>query len=119
MHDRYSSDIYNLGDIDNVNTTGEADDVIIQFNATTGKWEITTLAGFNALLDHGLLLGLDGDDHAQYLLLAGRSGGQTAIGGADAADNLTLKSTSNGIKGVIAADGETVRMKRLLAGGVI
>ena len=31
----------------------------------------------NASLDHGTLTGLADDDHAQYLLLGGRSGGQT------------------------------------------
>ncbi|MCK5604340.1 hypothetical protein KAR91_20795 [Candidatus Pacearchaeota archaeon] len=53
-----------------------------------------------------------------YLLLAGRAGGQIAIGGVDSGDNLTLKSTAHAIKGTIKADGETIRMKRLLAGGV-
>lgn len=53
-------------------------------------------------LDHGLALtGLSDDDHTQYALLAGRSGGQTLIGGIDAGDDLTLQSTSNGTKGSI------------------
>ena len=60
----------------------------------------------------------ENDDHAQYLLLAGRSGGQVANGGTDSGDNLTLKSTAHATAGVIIADGETVRMKRVLAGGV-
>lgn len=34
-------------------------------------------------VDHGGLAGLSDDDHTQYLLLAGRSTGQTAIGGTD------------------------------------
>lgn len=58
----------------------------------------TTFAG-TTVSDHGSLAGLSDDDHAQYLLLAGRSGGQTAIGGTDANDNLTLETTSNGTKG--------------------
>ena len=63
-------------------------------------------------------LGEENDDHPQYALLDGRSGGQELNGGTDSGDDLTLKSTSNATKGTIKADGEIVRMKRLLAGGV-
>lgn len=46
-------------------------------------------------LDHGSqLTGLADDDHSQYALLAGRSGGQTLIGGTGSMDGLTLKGTS-------------------------
>lgn len=46
-------------------------------------------------LDHGLALtGLTDDDHTQYALLAGRSGGQTLIGGTAAADDLILRATA-------------------------
>jgi uncharacterized protein YndB with AHSA1/START domain len=45
-------------------------------------------------IDHGLLTGLADDDHTQYLLLAGRAGGQAAIGGTGGGENLTLASTS-------------------------
>jgi hypothetical protein len=38
------------------------------------------VAIINSTLDHGGLAGLSDDDHAQYLLLAGRSGGQTVTG---------------------------------------
>lgn len=54
-------------------------------------------------IDHGAITGLGDDDHAQYGLLAGRSGGQTLIGGVDANDNLLLESTSNATKGQILA----------------
>lgn len=52
-------------------------------------------------VDHGSLAGLSDDDHTQYLLLAGRSGGQTAIGGTASGNDLTLQSTSNATKGSI------------------
>lgn len=55
----------------------------------------------DASIDHGSIGGLTDDDHAQYLLLAGRSGGQTAIGGTAASNNLTLQSTSNSTRGKI------------------
>ena len=51
-------------------------------------------------LDHGALAGLTDDDHTQYALLAGRSGGQTIIGGSGVTDVLSLQGTSgNGTAG--------------------
>lgn len=51
---------------------------------------------------HSELGGLTtGDDHTQYFLLAGRAGGQVAIGGTAAGQTLTLQSTSNDTKGNI------------------
>lgn len=41
------------------------------------------------------------DPHTQYLLLNGRAGGQTAIGGTAASNNLALQTTSNATKGKI------------------
>lgn len=52
-------------------------------------------------ITHGSLSGLGADDHAQYLLLAGRTSGQTVIGGVNASANLTFESTSNVAKGDI------------------
>lgn len=53
----------------------------------------------SGVTDHGALTGLADDDHTQYALLAGRSGGQTLTGGTAAGENLTLQSTSNETKG--------------------
>lgn len=50
-------------------------------------------------VDHGATTGLTDDDHSQYGLLAGRSGGQTLIGGTASGDDLILSSTSNATKG--------------------
>lgn len=55
--------------------------------------------GSAGVTDHGLLTGLSDDDHAQYALLAGRSGGQTLIGGTGAGDDLTLVGTSGALAG--------------------
>lgn len=41
------------------------------------------------------------DDHARYFHLAGRSGGQTAIGGTGSGDDLLFQSTSHATKGLI------------------
>lgn len=46
--------------------------------------------------DHGTLNGLLDDDHTQYLLLAGRTGGQSAVGGLNAGDDLDLIGNSSG-----------------------
>lgn len=51
--------------------------------------------------DHGSLAGLTDDDHTQYSLLAGRSGGQSLIGGTAASNSLTLRSTSNATRGKV------------------
>jgi len=56
--------------------------------------------------DHDLLDGLGDDDHAQYALLAGRSGGQTLVGGSDPGDALNLHGDGAGTGEVnVAADG--------------
>ena len=39
------------------------------------------------------------DDHTQYALLAGRSGGQVLTGGTDSGDDLTFQTTSDASKG--------------------
>ena len=52
-------------------------------------------------IDHSELANLLNDDHTQYLLLAGRSGGQEVVGGTDASDGLILSSTSNATIGSI------------------
>lgn len=51
--------------------------------------------------DHGGESGLTDDDHTQYALLAGRSGGQTLKGGTASGDDLTLQSTNHATKGSI------------------
>jgi len=67
---------------------------------------ITSSGTLNALSqvtsrDHDVLGGLTDDDHTQYPLLAGRSGGQTLIGGTGVSQTLTLKSTSHSTAGNI------------------
>ena len=52
-------------------------------------------------IDHGSIAGLSDDDHSQYALLAGRSGGQTLKGSTASGQNLTLMSTDHATKGKI------------------
>lgn len=56
-----------------------------------------------AAIDHGVIGGLGDDDHLQYLLLAGRAGGQVAFGGTAATERLTLRGSTNADLGVIDA----------------
>jgi len=59
-------------------------------------------------VDHGGLAGLNDDDHTQYALLAGRSGGQTLNGGNAAGENLNLSSTAHATKGEIHSDSSLI-----------
>lgn len=51
-----------------------------------------SLIGSNGTTNHSNLINLTNDDHLQYFNLNGRSSGQTAYGGTDSLDNLTLYS---------------------------
>lgn len=86
---------------------------VVRFNTDSIAVEVGTGAGWTTLgsgggggvTDHGALTGLSDDDHTQYALLAGRSGGQTVTGGTASGDDLTLRSTTDATKGdVIIAD---------------
>lgn len=61
-------------------------------------------------ITHSSLSGLTTGDagHTQFALLAGRSGGQSLVGGTASGENLNLESTSNVTKGFIQAK-DTVR----------
>lgn len=56
------------------------------------------------IISHASLTGLLNDDHTQYALLAGRSGGQILVGGTASGDDLTLRSTANSTKGTLFLD---------------
>lgn len=56
--------------------------------------------------DHSQLVNLDADDHPHYALLAGRSGGQSLIGGLAASENLTLQSTAHATRGYVRAQDD-------------
>jgi len=124
-----TGDRYILEDVLNLNVNfgspaGAVDDDIVEYNGSafvvvfaTSVEGLATVQNDNTggyltyngsawvsmgtIIDHGNLSGLGDDDHAQYALLLGRSGGQTLIGGTGASDDLTLESTSNAAKGVV------------------
>ncbi|KKN84452.1 hypothetical protein LCGC14_0289140 [marine sediment metagenome] len=81
------------------------------------KWTASGLEGKSAAevagdiegsIDHGSIGGLGDDDHTQYALLAGRTGGQIIYGGENASAFLVLRSTSHGTKGDIALQQATI-----------
>lgn len=77
------------------------DSSTIDFTYNDGAPSITGSV-ITGAIDHNSLANLTtGDPHTQYALLAGRSGGQTIIGGTAAFDNLTLRTTSDAAKGYI------------------
>ncbi|QQR82387.1 tail fiber domain-containing protein [Candidatus Campbellbacteria bacterium] len=80
--------------------------MVLQSTNTGVQWVATSSLGISGITDHGLLTGLSDDDHTQYALLAGRSGGQTLVGGTGASDTLTLDG-SLGTSGalVVGASG--------------
>jgi hypothetical protein len=109
---------HNLGSLTDVTITSPVDQSFLIYDTATAlwidgladsvnftgtEWIDLTDAGATTLHkhDHGGMDGLTDDDHTQYALLAGRSGGQTLIGGTGSGDDLTLSSTSNATKGNI------------------
>jgi len=83
---------YDNGVKGRIRSTGSGDDFVDWRSVTFAATGITST-------NHGALSGLDGDDHIQYALLAGRSGGQQIIGGTGSGDDLIFDTTSDGTKG--------------------
>lgn len=72
----------------------------IFYDAVNGVW---LASAPDSEIDHSTVSGLTTGDagHTQFVMLAGRSGGQTIQGGTGVSENLTLESTSNATKGSI------------------
>ena len=83
--------------------TGLSNDDHTQYLNTT-RHDTTTRHTLGTVVphdSHSALSNLLVDTHTQYVLLAGRSGGQTIVGGSAASNNLTLQSTSSATRGAI------------------
>ena len=76
-----------------------------QYNHNGTEW-----VKFGSLILHKNLIQLEADDHLQYLLLAGRTGGQEVYGGISASENLTIFATSDSTPGdiILNRDGGNV-----------
>lgn len=72
---------FGLGDLGNVDLTGLADNNFLRYDAATMTWVPTASTG-GGVTDHGALLGLNDDDHPQYLLTDGTRilGGNMSLG---------------------------------------
>ncbi|MBA7613436.1 hypothetical protein ES703_20685 [subsurface metagenome] len=64
--------------------------------------------------DHDLLDGLTDDDHSIYALLAGRSGGQTFVGGRGSGEHVTLQSTAHATRGYVRAQDDLQLLSNIL-----
>lgn len=97
--------VWTDADSQEVSAAGTSGQVLTSGGTGAPVWvNQSTLSG----MAHSGLTGLTtGDDHTQYALLAGRAGGQTAIGGTAASNNLVLRSTSNATKGQVYLDETT------------
>lgn len=74
---------------------------VLQISGVGGTVLSTSWVTPGASVAHSALTGLSADDHTQYALLAGRSGGQTYQGGTAASNNLVLESTAHATKGQV------------------
>lgn len=89
---------------------------------------VTTLSSGTYLASsHSALTGLTNDDHIQYALLSGRTGGQSLIGGVDANDALVFQgngsatgniSTSTAIRFKVGDSGTTTALTILNNGNI-
>jgi hypothetical protein len=77
---------------------GMANGMTLFWNSVSSTWEASIP---NSEITHGNISGLSADDHAQYMLLAGRALGQALIGGTGASETLSLESTAHATKGTI------------------
>lgn len=84
-----------------VTDSSTVDFTITNGNGVSGNTNITAVV-LPGGIDHGALADLTADDHTQYLLLLGRSGGQDANGGTGVADHFDLfPSSASGYYGTV------------------
>jgi hypothetical protein len=90
-----------------------AENEVLKSTGTGGtSWACAADATGAGATDHGALTGLSDDDHTQYALLAGRSGGQLLTGGTGASEKLTLKGSSDAATGDVEVIAQNVYLKR-------
>jgi len=112
-------DIVNPGDVDGVDVSAHAAGTAAsQHSGGIGAHDHQSAAAGD-LIDHGAAitaLSLLDDDHTQYALLAGRSGGQTMIGGSAAGEDLHFQTTSDATKGTYFFDELTNGFMKIAGG---
>lgn len=91
----------------------DSDSIDLTYNDSTPSITAVVLP---AGVDHNSLANLaTGDVHTQYPLLAGRSGGQTQIGGTASGEDLTLQSTSHSTGGTVFIQGRATQTQDLFS----
>jgi hypothetical protein len=112
-----------LNDLGNVHVPAPSNGQLLVYSQSNSRWE----ANSPTIIDHGSLSGLADDDHTQYALLAGRTGGQTLKGGTSADNTLILQGnaasggntpTSTNIQFKVGNSGATTAMTLLNNGNV-
>jgi hypothetical protein len=105
-----SNRTFNLDLSDLTSDTPVVSDTIAFYDtsgADTNKVLISDfITAINSTIDHGTLAGLTDDDHTQYAILAGRSGGQTLGGSTLTGQDLTLRpNLANTTTGAVIING--------------
>ena len=104
------------GGVDHGSLSGLLDDDHTQYRLESEDHTHQSTGLQAGTLDHGLALtGLTDDDHTQYALLAGRSGGQTLIGGTATGDGLTLQMNSAADNGTLTVKGSATTLLTITA----
>lgn len=89
------------------------DGQVATWSAALKAWIAADAAG--GVTDHGALTGLvPDDDHTQYALLSGRSGGQSLLGGLAASEHLTLQSTAHATRGYVRAQDDLQLLSNII-----
>ena len=87
--------------------------LVARVNVGETGLEFAAVSG--GVTDHGALTGLADDDHLQYLLLAGRAGGQVAIGGTAVSEELQLRGSTDAALGRVRVQSP-LEIDNVLAG---
>jgi hypothetical protein len=82
-----------------------AGDPEISTGSSTGAGGFTYTSLTGNAIDHGSVSGLLDDDHTQYALLAGRSGGQTLIGSTLTSQGISITANSADTTGKVTVTG--------------
>ena len=80
----------------NVTPAVGVDENMLVYDHDTAKFVLRAVSA--GATDHGALTGLSDDDHAQYALLAGRTGGQTLYGGDADNNDITIHGTRSAVR---------------------
>jgi hypothetical protein len=100
--------------------TASEDGYGLYYDHSSGEFKLEAPpSGGGGVTDHGALTGLTDDDHTQYLLLAGRAGGQEVTTVATSDDILTLEGIASQTGDYLAIDSAGVRKVTIAQDGSV